>query len=132
MNYTIEANIVGRDVKTVFNYIPKSQKLTLLLKTNDTNIQNIKLKTGNEEHYMVKDKSGFTLKLNPNMVNIGSNELVFVLESRIPNRKTITEIECNPLVLDLTKENISNPVESNLERLQHEITKIIFSKFKES
>jgi hypothetical protein len=124
MNYIVELKESNLEISAVNKFIPRSQLLTLLLKTNDTRIQNIKLKTENDYQYMVPVEGGFLLKLDLNMVKPGLNELIFVLEKIVPGRY-VKDFECKPFELTLSEENIDKNVEGNLKRLQNQITKIL-------
>lgn len=102
MTYNVEYKLENDRVTQLSTFISRTQDLAIKLKTNNKNIQNIKILLNNQEFYMLKsEKFAYSIQLYKNMAKEGLNTISFVID--IQNKKSI---QTNELQINLTKQNM--------------------------
>ena len=108
-------------VKQSSVYIPDNQILRLQLSVDG--VENIKLRYGNKDFYMIKSCGKYELKLSKGIFDNLSPTFKFVAE--IPGYGYVKEIESGEFTLNLNIKNIDTTEYNYITELQNKLNAII-------
>lgn len=131
MIYPIEftiTNVLNEEliIKQNTTYIPKNERISLVIKNNIGNIKNLKIFINDKEFYLFKNSNGdYEFILDNSIIPENELEIYFIAEVDYLRDKYLADIYSDKITLNLTDNNYNNTKYSTLEKINNKINELI-------